>query len=212
MKACCRNSYNHTFDLKRARKELDKYLTSGPKKTTQHLLDHLTAKITAEHSLLDIGGGVGALPMELLERGIDRISYIDISDAYTQIFREQMQAMALDDKVLMLTGDFIEHHEALPAADIVTMDKVICCYENFGALLNLSLQKARKLFAYTIPMDVWWVKSVHWIEDSYKKLVGSHLRTYIHPVQEIEELVVKAGFTKDYEKTHMGWLTAVYCK
>ena len=84
--------------------------------------------------------------------------------------------------------------------------------ENFGILLDLSLSKAQKMIAYTIPMDVWWVRCVHWIQDSFKKLTGSGLRTHIHPVAEIERLVIDNGFKKDYQKSHAGWLTAVYIK
>jgi magnesium-protoporphyrin O-methyltransferase len=212
MNCSCKNCYDQTFDLRRARKELDNYLTNGPKKSTRYLLGPLQERIIPEDSLLDIGGGVGALILELLEHGVDEISYIDISDAYSLVFKEQLEARAMENKIKVITGDFTEHHSDLPAADVVTLDKVICCYENFGDLLNLSLQKTRRLFAYTIPMDVWWVKSVHWIEDTFKKMIGSRLRTHIHPVAEIKRLVLASGFKKDYQKSHAGWLTAVYIK
>ena len=212
MDHCCQNSYDHTFNKKRAQKELNEYMVRGPRKSTRYLLDPLRKRVTAESSILDIGGGVGALVWELLEQGVEKISYIDISEAYSSVFREQLTARAMDKKIQVVTGDFTEQHHLLPQVDIITLDKVICCYEHFDRLVGLSIQKAQRMIAYTVPMDTWWVKAVHWIEVVFKKIFRSGLTTYIHPVNEIEKLVLAAGFKKDYQKSNMGWLTVVYSK
>ncbi len=211
MNSCCKITYNNTFDLKQARKEMAQYLKSGPKKSTKYLLKPLRERALVEGSLLDIGGGVGALIWELLENEIDHVYYIEISDAYSKVFKEQVVSRSVEKKVNILTGDFTEHHRSLPQVDVVTMDKVICCYQDYRPLVKLSLQKARKVYAYTIPRDIWWVKAVNKVESLIKSFTN-YLRTHIHPTAEIEEMVVSQGFTKIYQKTHREWLTVIYSK
>jgi magnesium-protoporphyrin O-methyltransferase len=211
MDSCCKTTYDTTFDLKRARKEMVQYLKTGPKKSTKYLLEPLRERVQVEGSLLDIGSGVGALIWELLGNGINQAYYIEISDAYSEAFKERVVAKSMEKQVNILTGDFTEHHPNLPDVDVVTMDKVICCYQDYRPLVKLSLKKARKLYAYTIPRDLWWVKAVNKVE-SLIKYFGNYLRTHIHPTAEIEEMVVSQGFRKIYQKTHREWLTVIYSK
>jgi len=211
MDFCCKTTYDTTFDLKRANKEMTQYLKTGPKKSTKYLLKPLQEWIQVEDSLLDIGSGVGALIWELLENGIDHVHYIEISDAYSKVFKEQVASKALEKQVNILTGDFTEHHPSLPQVDVVTMDKVICCYQDYRPLVKLSLQKARKVYAYTILRDIWWVKAVNKVESLIKSFTN-YLRTHIHPTAEIEEMVVSQGFKKIYQKSHREWLTVIYTK
>ena len=199
MDSCCKTTYNTTFDLKRAKKEMAQYLKTGPKKSTKYLLEPLQERVQVEGSLLDIGSGVGALIWELLDNGIDHAYYIEISDAYSEAFKEQVVAKSIEKQVNILTGDFTELHPSLPDVDVVTMDKVICCYQDYRPLVKLSLQKAKKVYAYTIPRDLWWVKAVNKVESLIKSF-SNYLRTHIHPTAEIEEMVLSQGFRKIYQK------------
>ena len=187
MDSCCKITYDATFDLKRAKKEMAQYLKTGPKKSTKYLLEPLQERVQVEGSLLDIGSGVGALIWELLDNGIDHAYYIEISDAYSEAFKEQIVAKSMEKQVNILTGDFTELHPNFPDVDVVTMDKVICCYQDYRPLVKLSLQKARKVYAYTIPRDLWWVKVVNKVESLIKSF-SNYLRTHIHPTAEIEEM------------------------
>jgi len=211
MDSCCKTTYNHTFDLKQADSEMAQYFKTGPKKSTKYLLRPLQVHVQVGSSLLDIGGGVGALIWELLDNGIDQAYYIEISDAYSKVFKQQVVSRSMEKKMNILTGDFTEHHESLPQVDVVTMDKVICCYQDYRPLVKLSLQKARKLYAYTIPRDLWWVKAVNKVESLIKSF-SNYLQTHIHPTAEIEEMVVSYGFRKIYQKSHREWLTVIYSK
>ncbi len=212
MNSCCKSTYDTTFDLKRAKKEMAQYLKTGPKKSTHYLIDPLKDQDLSSNSLLDIGGGTGAIILELFGKEIDRAYYLEISDAYSAVFRDQVVLRSLEENIEIQTGDLTENHQKLPRVDVVTMDKVICCYEDYQQLVKLSLQKAVKLYAYTIPLDVWWVKAINSVAEFIKSLFTNQLPTHVHPVGKIEEMVMAQGFRKIYQKSHREWLTVIYSK
>lgn len=210
MDSCCQLAYRHTFDTKRARQEMDEYLKSGPKKSTNYILDPLREHSQSTNSLMDIGSGVGAIIWELLDKGVDRAVYLEISPGYSHVFKEQMKTRSYQNQIQVEMGDFTELHKGLPKVDIVTLDKVICCYGDYKPLVELSLQKCKRLYAYTIPRNVWWVKAVHGVETIIKSFQKNHLHTLIHSTSDIEQKVISAGFKKIYQKFNREWLTVLY--
>ncbi len=212
MNSCCTTTYNLTFDRKRARREMDQYLKSGPKKSTHYLIGPLKDQALSGTSLLDIGGGTGAIILELFGKEVDCAYYLEISRAYAEVFRDQVVLRSLEEHIEIQTGELTENYQKLPRVDVVTLDKVICCYEDYQQLVKLSLQKARKLYAYTIPRDVWWVKAVNSVSEFFKSLFGNQLPTHVHPVAAIEQMVLALGFEKIYQKTHREWLTVIYSR
>lgn len=210
MNSCCQTEYNTTFSDKRARVEIRDYLKKGPKKSTGHLIEPLKQQDLSHASLLDIGGGVGAIAWELMDHGIEQVYYQEISQAYAREFLNQANQRSLQERVHVHIGDFVEQHQNLPATDVVTLDKVICCYEDFRPLVTLSAQKALRVYAYTIPLDVWWVKMIQSLEVLVKRVIGNNVRTYVHPVAEVEKLVIAQGFEKVYQRQNREWLTVIF--
>jgi len=163
-------------------------------------------------SLLDIGSGIGSIIFELFEAGIKEAQYIDISKPYTAIFREEIEKRSLSEKVDVKTGDFTDNCPSVKSADIVTLDKVICCYPDFEQLVSSSIQKCKKYYAYVIPIDTWWVKLFHYSAGKIGKILGNQFETFIHPTGEIEKMVINHNFKKIYRKQRREWLTVVFEK
>jgi len=80
---CC--GANEIFDLNRARKELKKYITKGPRNPTTKLLQKLDPGRIKNKTLLDIGGGIGAIQWFFLGNGAKKITDIDASNAYLSV-------------------------------------------------------------------------------------------------------------------------------
>jgi ubiquinone/menaquinone biosynthesis C-methylase UbiE len=209
---CCHQLYDTTFDRKRAESELKNYLRKGPRKDTRFLVEALRNLPLEGRSILDIGGGVGSIVFELFKSGIDRATHVELSSAYRQAFLDEVEQQHLTGRVSSRQGDFVELQDQIEPADLITLDKVICCYDNYVELVSRSVAKARKWYAYSIPRDVWWVRAVHWLGEQVKKLRGNTFKTYIHPSDKIEQLVVQAGFKKIGQRYQREWLMAVFEK
>jgi Conserved hypothetical protein 95 len=209
--ACC-NDYQTTFDRKLAESELADYHSKGLKKMTRSLVEALQKHDLQGLSLLDIGGGVGAIPFELIKKGVIHSTVVEISKAYTEVFQEEAARCRLSKVTQSLYGDFLGLAPQIEPADIVTLDKVICCYPDYEALVSLSLEKARKYYAFILPRDKWWVKLLEFFEQPRRHWEGKTCKTFVHPVAKIEQLVAAAGFCKIEQITQREWLILVFEK
>lgn len=132
-----------TFDRKLADKYLKQYRQKGPAATTRLLLDGLKAEGVEGLTLLDIGGGVGAIPNELLRAGVSDASDVDASAAFIAAAKEEAALQSHADRIRFYYGDFVSIAPEIPPADIVTLDRVICCYHDMDALVGLSSARAQ---------------------------------------------------------------------
>jgi len=86
--SCCRQceGLENVFDDGTAKSDLESYRREGPAKTTRLLLDHLRGAGVDGLTLLDIGGGVGAI---LVASGVRATVDVDASRAYLAAARSE---------------------------------------------------------------------------------------------------------------------------
>jgi SAM-dependent methyltransferase len=210
---CCQcQGIENMFDEKTARRELKKYHKKGPVKTTRMLLEAIREKGVKGLEFLDIGGGIGAIQNDLLNGGVSNGTNIDASRAYIEVAKEEAKKNGYYGKVKFKYGDFTTIATDEDSADIVTLDKVICCYDEMTSLVKMSSKLARKMYAVVYPRDVWWVKLAQPILNVYPKIKGSPFRVFIHPTKKVEEIIIKNGFQRTFYKTTFAWQVAVFTK
>lgn len=208
MNCCCQASYDNVFDVKRAKKELETYRQKGVKKNTAPLLRGLKGLPIEGSSLLDIGGGAGIITFELLKKGLKKSTQIDISHAYVCVINEEIERLSIPN-FSASQGDFVENHQDIDTVDLVTLDKVICCYEDYRALVQKSTSLCHRWYAISIPKDNIWVKMTHRLANWFLRWRWG-FDSFIHPVEKINALVEEAGFTKISESRRLQWLYVVY--
>ena len=109
-------------------------------------------------TLLDIGGGVGVAQLDLLSAGLRSATDVDASSAYLDVAREEAQRRGYSERVSYRHGDLVALAPEIEPADIVTLDRVICCYHDMPALVRASAAKARRLYGLVYPHDAWWTR------------------------------------------------------
>lgn len=205
MDSCCNQAYQQLFDDASAEKEMKEYLSKGIKKSSRPFLATLKQLPLNGKTQVDIGGGIGALILESFDRGLAKATYVDIAAGYREKFLEEVSKRNLTGQIEAKLGDFLELHTTVETADLVTLDKVICCYENYEGLVRHSVSKARRWYVYSIPREVWWVRLVHGVGLWIRKIKRDKFRSYIHPSKEIEALVKAAGFREVASKRQREW-------
>jgi len=148
---------NVLFNAKKAKQEYRRYLRRGPHKMTGRLIEALKREDLNEKSMIDIGGGVGAIHHALLSAGVAKATNVDGSEAYIEKSKEEGVRLGHGDRLRHHFGDYVEHADALGQADIITLDKVICCYEDMRELVGKSSANARKYYGVIYPVDRWWM-------------------------------------------------------
>lgn len=193
-----------------AEDDIKAYRRGKQSPSTTLLIQALLRLGVGERTLLDIGGGIGEIQLELLEGGALSATSVDISTAYTNAAREEAARKGLGDRVTYRRGDFIDLSEEVPLADIVTLNKVVCCYPDYQKLVGLSLDHAKKYYALVMPVDWWIIKQAIRLMNWGLKLQKSLYVAYIHPVKDVDHLIRTGGFMPVYQRSSLGWLVRVY--
>ena len=113
------------FNRRVAARQLEQYRRRGPTRSTRLLIEALEAQGVEGSTLLDIGGGVGALQHELLKAGAARAVSVDASAAYLDAAKQEAERLGLAPQVTYHHGDFVALAESQEPADVVTLDRVI---------------------------------------------------------------------------------------
>jgi len=154
MSACCA----HNRDAGRlfgwfATRYRKRFARKGLEPSQTQLMNGLRSRGFSAAHLLDIGCGTGYLHRRLLHAGAANAIGIDLSAKMLDEARAEARRQGLAERTDYREGDFVELSEALPAADIVILDEVICCYPDANALVQKSARLATRLFAFTVPRD-----------------------------------------------------------
>lgn len=197
------------FDQKKARTELRRYRKDGPpNKSTRLLIDALKTLDLQDKSLLDIGGGVGMIQHELLKEGLSGSTMVEASPAYLDVARNEARRRGHDGKTAFQYGDFVELAPELPEADLVTLDRVICCYPHMEQLVQASTAKATRWYAVAYPKEAWYNRGFGGIADVYFWARDMDFRFYVHT--GVDEAIRAEGFTPFYQVNTVLWRVALY--
>lgn len=193
-------------------KELARYQADGPARTTRILTEAIKGAGIAGSTLLDIGGGLGAVQHELLDAGVQTATSVDASAAYLRAARLEARRRALEDRVSYYHGSFTALASQIPTADIVTLDRVICCFNDMQSLVGLSAAKARRLYGLVYPLDTWWVRLEIAIENLYFRLQRNPFRSFMHPSKKVEAILTGSGLKRIFYQRTPFWQAAVYAR
>ena len=208
---CCQcQGIEELFNDPLVTKELRQYRVKGPAKTTRWMVDAIKNEDVAGTRLLDIGGGVGAVQHALIAAGVKEATDVDASKAYIRAARDEANRRGIADQIQLLHGNFIDLAPQIPPADIVTLDRVVCCYPDMEKLVDLSAARAKKLYGLVYPRDTWWVKIGMAILNVFFRLQRRPFRTYVHPTREVETIVRRHGLRRTFFRQTLVWQVVVY--
>jgi magnesium-protoporphyrin O-methyltransferase len=206
MSACCGcEAIDRHFTPERAGDELAAYSRRGPTGTARLILSTLSGLPGRIESLLDIGAGIGVLHHELLARGAASAVHVEAAEAYVHAARQESIRRGQEDRVRFVHGDFLALAPSLGPADLVTLDRVVCCHPALDPLIRLSAAKARRYYALSYPHDRWYTRAHTWWENTRRVRAGNPFRTFVHPVALIHALIRDVGFQIRASRRSLVW-------
>lgn len=198
------------FDARVARRDLRRYRSRGPAATTQILLDAILARRGRGGTLLDVGGGVGAISHELLRAGFSSAVQVEASAAYLAASQQEAERRGSRGAMTYHRGDFVELAPGLDAADVVTLDRVICCYPDVERLVSASAAKALHLYGVVYPRPGFVTRTGVALANAWFRVRGSAFRTYVHPTEQVEGILRRNGFRRTSLAHSFVWQVATY--
>ena len=177
---------------------------------TRTLIEAIKAEGIQGKTLLDIGGGVGAIQHELLKAGAVSSTGVDASAAYVEAVDEEADRQGHKDRVTSNHGDFVQVAESIPPKDVVTLDRVICCYHDLENLVGLSSERAAHLYGLVYPRDNWVIRATFGLFNLYLRLTRNPFRVYVHSTTKVDGLIQRAGLQQRYYSKTFVWQVVLY--
>ncbi len=192
---CCQME-NNTFGEDTAKADIKGYRKNGPAKQTRLILGAIRSLGLKNAGLLDIGGGIGAIHHELLEDVASRATHVDASSAYLNAAKEEASRRGHTERVNFVHADFTDVADGLPKVDVVTLDRVVCCYPDFRGLLKAAAEHSHQAIAFTYPREVWYLRIGFKIVNFFQNLRKDPFRIFLHPIAEMDSLLRREGFER----------------
>jgi 2-polyprenyl-3-methyl-5-hydroxy-6-metoxy-1,4-benzoquinol methylase len=207
---CCARGYEKFFGARTARRDASRYRRKGLDDTAQRLVDEMAARDVAGAKVLEIGGGVGAIDLELLRRGAESALVVEISHGYDEEASSLAREAGAEERIERRHGDFVEGEAEIDPADVVVMHRVVCCYPDPDLLVGAAARHARRLLALSFPRDTWWVRVAFRLANVWCALTGG-IVAFVHPPTQVVRAAEAQGLRLAmHEPAGYMWRVAVF--
>ena len=181
------------FSPRTARRSLERYRSMG--------LDEIERRIVASAKeagvqgarVLEIGGGIGVIQAELLQVGAATGEVVELVAAYEPYARELASDKGLSDRVTFRVVDLVEDPDDVEPADVVVLNRVVCCSPDGIELTGIAGRLARRTLVLSYPRDVVWVRLGVGLINLGQRLFGRSFRAFVHSPAKLRAAVEEQG-------------------
>lgn len=164
-----------------ARRDARRYQRRGLDGNAQRLVDFVRHEGVDGRTVLEVGGGVGAIQLELLRAGAAGTVNAELSAAYEPYAAELADEAGLVGRAERRVVDFATQGDEVDDADVVVLHKVVCCYPDYEMLVGAAAKHAKHQLALTFPRDVVWMRLGLTMLNLLQRMRRRSFRVYLHP-------------------------------
>lgn len=194
MAGCCDpRGCDRMFGSGFARHVAKKYRRRGLDPAASRMVDFLAAGGLDGASVLEIGGGVGEISIELVKRGAESATTLELSSAYDDEARRLVEAAGIAGRTHRRVVDIATSPDDVEPADLVVLHRVVCCYPDYERLLGSAADHCRSRLAFSHPPRTVLSRGVIAMQNATFRVLGREFRTFAHPPAAMVGVVVEHG-------------------
>ena len=206
MSACCDpDGYRKMFRTSEAEKRGRKYRKKGLDSTAGPMVRHIVDGGVGDRSVLEVGGGSATALAEILSAGAESGVTVDISDAYLPVARRVLAEAGVSDRADVRVADFVLDTEAFESADIVFLNRVLCCYPGMEKMVDAAAGHSLGVLAMSYPRDRWFVRVIGRAGNWFLRRRKVGFQVHIHDPAAIDARAAAAGFEATGSGTTIVW-------
>ena len=208
--SCCRppRGYTRLFSKRTARRDAKRYRRNGLDEMGEEMVDFLRERGVEGASVLEIGGGVGAVQLELLKAGAARTTNLELSPEYEEAAGELARELGVEGRVERRLGDVVQEPDLAGGADAVVMHRVVCCYPDYDALVGAASERAQRYLVMSFPRPRRAVRVLFGALNAGARLLRWEYRMWLHPPEALIAVAERRGLRLAEESRGRLWQVA----
>lgn len=192
---CCSppRGYKTLFGERTARRDAKRYRRKGLDDTARLMVEFLRDSGLEGTTVLEIGGGAGAIEAEVLRAGAEGAVNVELSPYYEETARELWREAGVGDRAEYLVANVAADGQEVGPADAVLMHRVVCCYPDYDALVGAASERARRYLVVSFPRDRLFMRTVVAAVNVVARILRWECRSFVHPPAEIVAAAERRG-------------------
>jgi magnesium-protoporphyrin O-methyltransferase len=206
MASCCNSrGCDRFFGPRFARRVSRRYRKRGLDDTARRIVAFLEQRGIEGASVLEVGGGIGEIQLELLKAGAGRAVNLELSPAYDDEAERLLREAGLEGRVERRLQDIAAEPAAVEPADVVVLHRVVCCYPDYERLLGAAADRARRALVFSYPRRNAATRLVLGIQNAGFRLMRREFRVFAHPPSAMLAVLGDRGLRVAFTHTGVAW-------
>jgi magnesium-protoporphyrin O-methyltransferase len=164
--------------------------------------------VRSGETVLEIGGGIGELELELLRAGAESATNVELVGVYEEPGKALLEEEGFGGRIDWRYGDVVVDADLAPAADVVVLNRVVCCYPDMPALVDVAAAKTRRTLALSFPRDRLLTRLALRAINVWYRMRRSDFRFFVHAPSEIVATATARGLRLVHEHSGRFWQIA----
>ena len=196
------------FSPRFARRMAKRYRKRGLDKTARRMVEFVQERGIEGATVLEIGGGIGEIQIELLKAGAARAVNLELSPAYDEEAAKLLHEAGLEERVDRRLHDIAADPEGVERADVVVLHRVVCCYPDYAQLLHEAADHAARLVVFSYPPSNAVTHLFVAAQDIIFRLLRKEYRAFVHPPAAMLKVLGDSGLRVSFAHRGIVWQTA----
>jgi magnesium-protoporphyrin O-methyltransferase len=176
-----------------ARRTLARYRRRGLDELELQLLESARDAGVDAARVLEIGGGLGTIGSELLAAGAAESEVVELVAAWEPYALELARERGVEEQTSFRVVDILDRPDAVDPADIVILNRVVCCTPDGVELTGEAARHARRALVLSFPRDVFWVRALIRALNTGMWMLRRSYRAFVHPPEALVAAAESAG-------------------
>jgi methyltransferase family protein len=190
---CCSPSgYRKVFGERVARRDAIRYRRKGLPAPARWIVETVVGRGVKDADVLEVGGGVGAIQLELLKAGASHTVNVEFSPGYEEPAAELVGEAGLSGRIERAIGDFTQDGP-FDDADVVVMHRVVCCYPDYERLIAEAASRARRTLVFSYPPRNLVFRLINGGSNLWMRLRRNSFRSYVHSPDRMIDAARRQG-------------------
>lgn len=206
MPGCCDpDGYESVFSERFAHRAARRYRRRGLSPAAERIVEFVGDHGVDGASVLEIGGGVGQIQVELLRRGASTVTNLEISTNYEAEAARLLERTGMAGRVDRRFHDIAAAPDEVEPADVVVLHRVVCCYPDYQKLLTAAGTHARRLLVFSHPASNLATRTVIGSENLLRRVKRNDFRAFVHPPEDMVAAAQGTGLSTTYRHHSRSW-------